>query len=309
MTLSPGRPVPIFIQGIMQRSGTNYLYDLLLLHPDCGRSPLYENHFMTHAEHLQNYVLGLTREWGPDWGWKPDEVFKALGDGLLARLSQGVKEPRLVTKTPAVRHLSLFHKLFPAAPMLLLVRDGRAIVESGVHTFKNWTYERAMRRWAAAAKTILEFRASQGEASSCHLLVRYEDLFSGSRPELERILAYLGLDLAQYDFDQAQQLPVRGSSAFRGGSESVRWDVRVPRSGGFDPLQRWQHWPRRRHERFNWLAGAYMQQLGYPLKQFQNQRHLWQAWNILQDRRWAWQARFRRNLSRGSRANDLTKPG
>jgi hypothetical protein len=127
----------------MPRSGTNFLANLLVIHPDCGSPKVHEDYLLAQAQHLERYVAGVCSHWKPEWELGQSDVFAALGDGLLRLLGQGVDRRRLVTKTPSVQNLPLVFKLFPQAQLLLLVRDGRAVAESGVKTFRTWTFEKA----------------------------------------------------------------------------------------------------------------------------------------------------------------------
>ena len=58
----------IFVLGVMPRSGTNYLYDFLALHPDCApaRAPIWEDFFLQHADLLMAYTATVRRRWDPD---------------------------------------------------------------------------------------------------------------------------------------------------------------------------------------------------------------------------------------------------
>ncbi len=299
---------PIFILGISQRSGTNYLADLLSLHPDCGRpSPLWEDHVLGHAELLLSYARTLCRRWsrqvaGPPLAaeagrrcpW-PDRIHesiahlhpqlcRALGSGVVATLQSLTGRKRLVTKTPSVHNLPLFFDLFPGACLLILVRDGRAVVESGVRSF-GWDYESAMHNWARAARTVLAFTQKEGGPPGKYLLVRYEDLVAGGEVQVRRLLDFLGLDACAYDFAAAARLPVKGSSELKAAGE-MHWRP-VEKGADFDPLGRWKNWPRARHERFNWLAGTYLGQLGYEAMQYGGRRRLSAAWNRCLDAWWA----------------------
>src|SRR6266853_4552738 len=112
---------PIFIMGIAPRSGTNFLHDLLLLHPDCdpdGRL-LEEDHLIAHAHWLFRYINSVARLWKPRWGQEElrleeQLLCEHLGNGLISFLSvqlesrrvhsrrhTGGKGRRLVTKTPS----------------------------------------------------------------------------------------------------------------------------------------------------------------------------------------------------------------
>ena len=82
------RADPIFIHGILPRSGTNFLWDLLLLHPDCARArePVNEDLFLDHSDHLVAFVEAVRALWDPRWGtFGPD-----LPERLLRRHRRGL---------------------------------------------------------------------------------------------------------------------------------------------------------------------------------------------------------------------------
>ena len=56
---------PIFILGIMQRSGTNFLKDVVDLHPDCAfpGPPLVEDYLAQNADWLINYAKSVAKDW------------------------------------------------------------------------------------------------------------------------------------------------------------------------------------------------------------------------------------------------------
>lgn len=148
---------PIFILGMLPRSGTNHLWDLLGLHPDTELStPVYEDHLVRSASHLFHYVDDVSRQWTPEWN-VPEatshELLVAIGDGILRWLSAD-SDRRIVTKMPSVEGADRFADLFPESPLFVLVRDGRSLCESGVRTF-GWSYERAFRRWRDAADVVI----------------------------------------------------------------------------------------------------------------------------------------------------------
>jgi hypothetical protein len=263
---------PCFILGIAPRSGTNYLYRLLGRHPDCrAPGPIWEDFLLHHADLLACYAARVVGSWDPRWGAAEavggeDAVLHELGDGLLRLLGRQLREEDdaagrvFLTKTPSVGGLDHFMRLFPAARALVLVRDGRALVESGVRSF-GWRYEDAMRRWADAATQIAAFLERHRGLDSPVRLVRYEDLVAAEARTLTEIFGFLGLDPARYDFAGAREMGVTGSSELR-SSGQIHWKT-VERRADFDPLRRHAHWPRARHERFVWLAGPQMEALGY----------------------------------------------
>ena len=282
-----------FIIGVSPRSGTNYLFNLLSRHPQCVAGSFGEVALLRHSALLVDYAERVVTTWTDSWV----ENGIVSVDGLLAKLGNGLaqflasstaasaptvippedsaRKKVLLTKTPDVRGLQNFSRLFPEnSRAILLVRDGRGVVESGVRSFA-WAYEHAMQQWAAAADTFLDVTSGCDGASSPFLLVRYEDLVNDQAAELRRILVFFGLDPEAYDFVSAQSIGVIGSSELRAGGELMHWrEIEKPAS--FDPLRRFDDWPQKRRARFAWVAGKQMRALGYPLDT--NQPTGWFSW-------------------------------
>jgi protein-tyrosine sulfotransferase len=304
----------VFILGIAERSGTTYLQDLLRLHPDCDVDgmELEEDHFVDFSDLLIKFVRSASRGWKAWWGeeqLQPERelVFRCLGEGLISYLKMQVVNRRvlngmhplgkelklLVTKSPSTNNLELFFRLFPEAELIILIRDGRSVVESAVRTFFR-RFDKASRQWADRADSVLRFVGNDANRDRRYLLVKYEDLYGNSDQEIGRILSFLRLDVTSYSFERARNLPVRGSStlrregappttsAARGVAPGIHWQP-VPKSADFNPLARWSHWKRAQHERFNWIAGDYLTALGYEKKVYLTNRWFWITWNYLLD--------------------------
>jgi hypothetical protein len=212
-----------------------------------------------------SFVADAKERWDPMWGTVEDatlaELLRSLGDGLVSYLWVD-RERRLVAKTPSVDRLNRFFALFPDARLIVLVRDGRSVVQSCMSTF-GWDLDRAGRSWARAADEIDRFETDADVPPDRYLRVRYEDLLDDFDASIAQILSVAGLDPNRFDLEAARSLPVRGSSSYFGaGHRSVHWDP-VPKGADFDPRKRWSSWPERRHQRFAWIAGAQMRRLGY----------------------------------------------
>jgi Sulfotransferase family len=263
-----GAKRPVFILGLTPRTGTNYLWDLVCLHPACapGREPIREDFFLEHAHLLARFVRDVSRKWDPAWGKVSRETLAelhaSLGTALLEFLSTD-DERRLVTKNPSVAGIEQVFTFFPTAQLIILARDGRAVVESCVRTF-GWDLDLAARRWAVAASSALRFLDGRATDDPMVRLVRYEDLVADPRGQLSNLFSFLGLDDADYQFSAAERLPVRGSSVLLGGQERVHWDP-VERTADFNSLRRWADWTAEQHRRFAWLAGREQVALGYGL--------------------------------------------
>jgi protein-tyrosine sulfotransferase len=260
------RSDPIFIHGILPRSGTNFLWDLLLLHPDCSRArpAVNEDLFLDHSDHLVTFVDAVRHAWDPEWGPAApdllDHLHAGLGEGLVSFLWTD-RTKRLVTKSPSVRHLNRFFAFFPSARLIVLIRDGRSVAASAMKTF-GWDLDRAGREWAEAARVIQRFQRAESGRPDRWRLVRYEDLVDDTERHLRAIFEFLGLDAGRYDFEAARALPVRGSSAFGLAEGRVHWSG-VAKDPSFAPADRWRSWSAGQLERFDWLAGEPMLDFGY----------------------------------------------
>ena len=256
---------PIFVLGMLPRSGTNHVWDLLGLHPDTELSmPVYEDHLVRSSGHLVDFVDEVSREWTPEWDVPTsarDELLASIGDGILAWLT-GESDRRVVTKMPSVEGAGRFRALFPRSPLLILVRDGRSLCESGVRTF-GWSYERAFRRWRDAANTVLELAdAAHGDP---HLaVIRFEDLVERPADVVQIICKTVGLDPDAFPYDRIGDLPVRGSSTLSTVGGPVHW-APVEKTASFAPVERWESWSPHLHRRFADVAGEQQRALGYDL--------------------------------------------
>ncbi|MDP2028651.1 MAG: sulfotransferase [Thiobacillus sp.] len=311
-----GQRNPIFILGIVQRSGTNYLNNLLLKHPDV-RSPgiVWEDFYLAPADHLNTYATSLQPSWNTNWTARlqnalgPDAVLRHLGDGLIHLMESqyrycveaGTQAPpsgepvSLVTATPNTRNLDQFFRLFPEAAPVLIVRDGRAVVESGVRSF-GWDYEEAMRMWVGSGQRILDF-CQCPEHAERFLLTRYETLYLEPKNEMHRILDFLKLDSGRFDFDVCDTLGVMGSSDLKqDGTESLHWKY-VDKPKSFNPLARASHWPEAMRQRFLYIAGPTMAALGYELPEADMaNRPRWSRWNHVLDILYTLELKLRRRF-------------
>ena len=195
--IAPGENL-IFVLGVLPRSGTNFLRDLLCLHPQCQQAGVAfaEDYVLAESALLRAYVSGVERRL-PGRALDAFQCSYALGAGLTAFLRQGADDSaKVVAKTPSVEGIQNVETFFPEAAVLILVRDGRDVVTSGIRSFE-WEFRGAARRYAAAVDQILAFRATNTSSA----LVRYECLVAAPQAALVAILDFLHLDPAVYDFE------------------------------------------------------------------------------------------------------------
>lgn len=297
----------VFILGIHRRSGTNYLCRLLEAHPDCrGIGPIGEDFLIHNLDMLDQYVENVKNWWNPDWlrhtlDGERETFHGYLGGALLNLLydqseknhpksmrgghesSENASPRCIVSKTPSVRGVSRVSSYFPQAKLLLLARDGRAVVESGMRSF-GWSFEKATRQWAAGASALVEMQRAS-DPSDTVMFLKYENIVRNGRQELEDVFEFIGLDPQRFDFEAIENMGVIGSSdlALQGGE--VHWEA-LPQTEAFDPLKRFETWTPRRHRRFNWIAGREMERLGYTLEKVSGTGPLEKGLHRLRDFGW-----------------------
>ncbi|MFK7847124.1 MAG: sulfotransferase [Rhodothermales bacterium] len=257
---------PIFILGMMPRSGTNFLHRLICQHPDCGAintTPVREDYLTHHIKWLSRYVRRLQWQWG---NWGADAEFVAplstsVGQGLTSFLQSLSSAQRIVTKTPSVENLSAFFDYFADAYLLVIVRDGRSLVASGMSGF-GWNFETATRRWSKTARSIIDFKNEHPEFADRFKLVHYEALNDNTVQELRSVLTFLQLDADAYDFEAALDTPVYGSSFMKEEGKDMTWKPQEKKKD-FNTKERWRSWGKFKHGRFNWIARRELENLGY----------------------------------------------
>jgi hypothetical protein len=287
---------PIFILGIMPRCGTNFLSNLLALHPDCAPpETVWEDFTVAHANLLKRYSERVARNWNPKWGVteKTREEFNAsLGKGISTFLTQRSGGKHIIAKTPRVDNVDLFFDFFPNARLLIQVRDGKAILESGIRSF-GWSREAALHWLADSAQEIARFRQSHDENVFKYRIVKYEDLWQKPKETMRELLGFLSLPEEVYDFDMASQLPVRGSSDLvNKNNKELHWDP-VKKPTDFDPMSRSDHWSPVRHQRYNHIAGQHMEALGYTARETTGLSWARSTQNQLLDASWRLKSVFR----------------
>jgi hypothetical protein len=279
---------PIFVLGIMPRCGTNFLSNLLQLHPGCvAPESVWEDYALAHTDLLDSYCKQVTDHWESDWGvtTQTKAVFKvAIGHGIASFLTPESGEGRVICKTPSVENLGSFFQYFPESQLIILVRDGRDLIESGIRSF-GWNREAALHWLADAAGMIVDFDRNQPEQENRYRIIRYEDLWLEPEKTLRGLLDFLELDSGRYDFGRASELPLRGSSELLAeASDGLHWDP-VERDHTFDPLSRHRHWSNFMHDRYQQVAGKQMERLGY-VNEYSNSSFYWPG-NQLLNMAWA----------------------
>lgn len=301
------QPQVIFILGIMPRSGTHFLSHLICHHEACVQSVIPEDGLLSQAGLLNKYTDRKYKIWQATNDLPPLDVRKLLkeniGKGLIQFLFNSTREitntellenhkiKYLVTKTPQVENIDQFFKYFPNEKLLILIRDGRALVESITKSFDH-DFEEATRDWAEAAQKIIAFQKATEKDK--FLVINYENIHLHTQKNMEEILDFLQLEKSKYDFNSVNNIPIFGSSTVKTKGQEVHWNP-VQKTKDFDPINRASHWTRKQHERFNWLAEKELIHFGYTPKKYNSKKIFWNSWNHIKDLQFQLR-QFKKNL-------------
>jgi len=254
---------PIFIIGIAGRSGTHYLRQLLGKHNDVEISLLNrEDHFVSELNYLELYVKNISYYWKRNDKEHENNITNnlkiGLGNGIINAVPTKKQTKYFLLNTPHTHNIHLFEEYFPNQKMIIVTRNAKDLVESGVRS-KFWNYEEGFELWNRSAKRIIDFNKNNNNK---FLIVKYEDLFLNPEKNLKDIFEYLNLESANYSFDKLDNIPIQGSSD--GKNENDNWEYKNKLIGAdFKPLSRSENWSVIRKWRFNWKCGKNSELLNY----------------------------------------------
>jgi hypothetical protein len=195
---------PVFLVG-SERSGTTLLRLMLDHHPRIAFNNESE-YFVTQISEDGGYPeIGRYREW-----LRNHRIFQSsrflidtkldfvalLNDFLVQKRSRDHKELVGATVHYQFRKLG---RIWPRARYIYLYRDGRDVADSVVRMGWAGNVYVAADWWLKAEEEWDELRS--GLRDGDWIEVRYEDLIAGTRPELERICAFLGVHYSEKMLD------------------------------------------------------------------------------------------------------------
>lgn len=262
---------PILVLGIATRSGSTYVRNCVGLHP-AVHVPVHlnEDFFAYEGTCLEDFRTALLAR-GPRIVTEPTglSLLSCLGHGLTAFATHGALSTatHVVLKTPSPRNLALARKLFPSAPVVVVLRDLRDVVASQVKA-KHASFSAACARVAANVDLLCDalnvhmLASDAAQTVAGVLCLRYESMYLHTEQEqVIHVLEHCGLQSALYDFEALKTIPVWGTSW---GSGAAHHDVLSVRDANFTPYGRWRsHWTPDALEHFNYVCGFAMQRLGY----------------------------------------------
>lgn len=259
-----------FIFGVMPRSGTNYLEKLLLTHPKVNipNNGLRELPILAAAEEIKNFESALSRFYSPN-----KEVFKKYewlayaASGFINNIVKEVENSDtsiLLLKDPHMRNIDLFEAIFPLEKSLLVLRDGRYVIDS---TLRTWplrrfgrTFEDICLEWAAATNAALAYSDRTDPNST--KIVRYEALAKRPVETIKEVSKWLNIETSELQKDNLINTPVLGSSIHSKNEQGdVDWKP-LAKSEDFN-LERELEWPKRYIKIFDNICGETQERAGY----------------------------------------------
>ena len=261
----PERGPAVMVHGILPRAGTVYVGQLLRLHPDLYAFPhnLYEVPFLQLSDEILRLQEKFLVNHRHNRGKVGETDFLTLfGSALVAHLHAGTPVgKRVLVKVPSVEYLHFFPHVYPHEHLLVLMRDGRDLVDSTVRTWPMFPFSFACRRWRRAAGMVVHFHEQSKGDREGYWLARYEDAVQYPEAFVRKACRRFGLDESVYPFDEIERIRVRGSSTVTASGQVV-WEPQE-QPDDFQPIGRWRQWPGRKKRTFKRLAGEMLLALGY----------------------------------------------
>lgn len=255
----------------MPRSGTNYLENQLILHSQCfAPGPIWEDFLVSSTPLLESLRNKLKLHWDSYWFRNTNIDFSHklgldIGNGLKNFLLSQINIPDakyLVTKTPTIRGLEYYLSYFSGSKLIIIIRDGRDVAESGMNSF-GWDFVKAIYDWKINSRKIVDFLNKNPNSA---FLVRFEDLFTTPEETMSEAIEYLELDITNYPFDKLKDMPVSGSSMLKSEKGELNWKP-IEKEQNFRPVSRYKSWSAWKKFLFIVIAGGELQAFGYDIRE------------------------------------------
>ena len=262
------RPPAILLHGVMPRSGTVFVGELIRLHPriHAYANDLWELPFLE----LSGEMHVLQRHFFDRFRYNADkmselDLLTLFGGALMGYLHSFVPPgKRLMMKVPEAKGLAYFSRVFPHETALLLMRDGRDVVSSSLKTWPRKRFSHVASEWDRNARLMLEYEAAHHNDSLKPVtlgIFRYEDILAEPDAFIRDLCKRSDLPVDEYPFHAIDSIPSRGSSSTRKRGQ-VTWQPR-DKKPDYSPTGHWRSWTRRDLNRFYKIAGETLNAAGY----------------------------------------------
>ena len=259
----------IILHGVMQRSGTGYVggtRTLLGLHPDILPHPnqLWEVPFLENSYLLKDFQEVFFKSYDFNVGKIGANDFLPLfGSAFINYLYSldNDKHKYISITRPSVKFLNYFFDIFPYENLVLLMRDGRDVVNSYFHSSSKASFPGLCVRWNDSAQMMLLFISHYQEKRERFLYVRFEDVVADPAGFIKSFCKHFHIASSMYPFEKIASIPVVGSSTMKHDGK-VTWKP-IKKPEGFNPVGRWTKWSDKKKRTFKKLAGQTLIEAGY----------------------------------------------
>ena len=249
------RPATIMVFGVAPRSGTNYIGNVISNHPDVSAYPneIYEVPFLRITNKLKSFQDAFFDDYYRNIeNMNKNDFLPLFGSSFIAHLYSYIpKGKTMLVKEPDTRFLRYFPYVFPHEHLLLVLRDGRDVVDSTIRTWPSMDFKKICQRWSDSTKLILKFQRKYNER---YLLIKYEDMLDKPKHYMTNILMHYKLDVDSYPFEKIESMPIVGSSTASKKGDEVSWKP-IPASKSFKPTNKWNNWTAKQKNDFKTIAG------------------------------------------------------
>ncbi|NQV05738.1 sulfotransferase [bacterium] len=241
---------PIFVLGA-PRSGTSMMQWALRQHPHLWGGQE-SDYLIPLVERLRElWEFGSRRErlhWLSGQRVSFDEFVGHVGTGINSLYMSRSRGNRWVEQTPQYTlHLHDMVRLFPGAQFVVMVRDGRQVVESLRRFVNPVGFDDACRLWRRFNEEALDFATDHGDRMH---FVRYERVVTETGDALAELLDFLGEPCSEASVAHIRdKAPINSSF----GDEDSRRKV----------AGRWMTWTPEEKLTFVDIAGEMLVELGY----------------------------------------------
>lgn len=260
------RPPALMVYGVAPRSGTNFVANLLALHPGFAPWPnlIWEVPFLRSVNHL----LAFEKEFFEDFTHNAERMqqydfLPIFGASFIRYLHSFADEgKKVLLKEPDARNFAYFPLVFPHEQLLLLLRDGRDVVFSTIKTWPQTQFTDVCQRWNDSAKLMLKF-SSKHQDNSNYWIMEYEDVLSNPVGFVKDACHRYSLEVSEFPFNEIESMPVFGSSTDSQKDGVVDWSTHKQRPDNFKPVGRWNNWSLKEKSIFKRIAGETLLQANY----------------------------------------------
>tara|TARA_R110000787_G_scaffold9028_25_gene31541 strand:+ start:4709 stop:5668 length:960 start_codon:yes stop_codon:yes gene_type:complete len=258
----------LFVFGLMPRSGTNFLFEMLLRIPGVERTRIaFDELPILVRPQAFEHVSTMIRAYHPPSAdaFAPLSWLAFSAAGLRNHLLNLAPDGSLtLIKEPHPNNLSLFPSIFPKDRALVILRDGRYVVDSFARSFARSRLSRSFteicEEYRASAETVADFLESDHANVK---VVRYEQANRERAATIEDIFNWLYRPIDRTALAALEALPIYGSSVKSvANSGAVDWTP-VQADASFDPSSRKLGWSAGQTRTFDRIAGAVNRRLGY----------------------------------------------